>query len=1742
MVRKERIYRLMNDPNEGFAFDTQSLVDNLGGFVGGGVSYGGGGGISTGGNTNVPISSNPNAVGTINENKNLIINVTANSEAQIYLNGENTFKVTPDKFNVSLEDLLNNGSKTFTVTSTNGSDITKQKYVISVQNNINFNFNALNNINFGDSLFGYQTRLIPNFNEPFTNNNQPVYSNVSPYQFKIDYFDNDQPELFVVDLNNQIIDLPFTVNQLNPRLPDVPIKSDEVSIEVTVSGIADSVIYSGFSSDTLTTNRTYTFNEPVGKEITIVSSDLTKYIVSKIIITDSLGNVEEINSTNELIRVANASARLAFLADENLKIQVITEDAPVKTTGIKPAITFVNPETSRKYNINSKEDIPIGINKNGNVSDIAIYIGQDVFKYSDLIGKSNPSIISIPASAITKIGNYRVVLVPSKSKVGLLGGFGEGDPIEFSLNVVSEAFVGEPDIRNISYPSELKGPDFKGTDVDFEIQYESINCDYVRIYNGEKYIQSGPSGKVKLNVKQLLELGGQNIAEDANNIVLSLKLVPFNISGYETVVGKDEFITIKFVKSNFTIPRNVAVNRIAETLTSQFDKTILKERSSKYLNHLLHFGNGDNKLITIWTGSNNSLILKLYEPLPTSVQENQQVWISKALANPIIDTVRLIGETLPACKPLKGPNFGLEPDNGIGFQIFDELLATGSYSTNLLFNKYVEDAGIDTSKLSITYASGSTYLWENFVNFGSSEERVNNFLYKLEILQGYISKYNIISSNAYPVGYLRTEDAGGDGTPEIIGDEIILQEPDEFLIQYETPILYGSDSIDERGSLLKKINKIIQNFDGFEKWLYTSTDSLAYPKYISFDDGIARYFAYAVNTPEATTWYNTILAAAELYDKYNTNYLTNNIPAFIQENYDNNDFLVFLDMIGQHFDIIWVYINALKNTKILEDKKVDGIINSIVEPVLSSFGWNPKRAFNTNFLWEYVYGTNREGNSLYTMPLSEANNEVWRRILNNLPYILKHKGTGRALKAIMACYGVPQSMLTIMEFGGPQDPTKGGSTKFTFDDRTAAIYLTGSLNSNGSSNIKIPWHTTAQTGDYPNCIEFRILPSKIPTNYVTLISGSQWELNLYKTTGSFGKLELNFGGNLGDSPYFLSGSGVGYPYFDLSTEYVYGPDLVTGSLDFPISTENYSNVCINRYNYAGAASLYEIWLATSDGRRIITSVSMSLLTEDAEWTSGSSLQIGGNGFEGNVDEFRLWEVPLQRSKFENHTLFPDAINGNSYTASTADLIFRLDFEYPKDRTADPFIKNVAINESYGETYASASNMYSASAYPYQYTPYDRTVTATVPSLGFNYSNKIRFETQTLKTNLSHKVRATEKAFDRAPIDSNRLGLFFSPIKELNMDILKAFGDFNIDNYIGDPGDEYKENYSQLETLREYYFERLDRNIYEYIQLIKYIDKSLFEVLSDLVPARAKVSKGLLIEPHYLERSKVKWTKPESLKNDFDVTIPTRDDVQIESSFEVKDGELDAQQISVFDASLNNYDGIVDADNTTIVEGTNPNYDGLVDYDVTNILETEFPTYPNTGSVNIECPTGASLYGEVDAYSIEAIGMEKNSLANLGFGLYAKRGNSIYRQYDGIFGNLETTGSRVSAFLVKETKTKKQKVQTGGYPATTSGPIVYSTLTTYYDKYSVSLLPFSGSIAIGNEVTEVTAINGYLPTHYKFVNGLGEGMRRSFWKGSQQTSATTPDSLPAVETFTTNPNILRVAKTGRGSGEPILEVD
>ena len=1729
--------------------DNQSGI-GIGGGSGVGISYGGGGGGSSAGF--IPIVDTPNVANTDNKN---VLYIKSNTEASIYVNDLPLYQTTSYGLSVSLSDLLTNGPKNITVQKEGYSS--SEKFIIDIVQNPKYYvpYIALD-INPYDSLVAYSTRGLPNYTSD-TNNlytydpetYKSVYSTTPAYTFRIRKFVGDVLETsynYDVDSQDKSIDFTLAQNEAiqNPTDPLVP----KIKLNVAIDGPNNSVTFiknkkelPGVESFNLT-NGVSEIEDSADSELSysIQTSNINSYRITKIVVSGEGIKTQTLEATSTLESI---STLVNF--DRNLNISITSENFAIQQATV-PIITFTNPaqlvsQDFTQYNINSDAAVPIGLNLFGNTTKVTAYVKDKTYEFN-VSGQS--AIIIIPSKTFDVIGKYTIKLVPNNTD-------GDGDVIETSLVAVDDIWVGVPDIRNIQYPSILRGPDYVGTDVDFKISFDSVDTDYVRMYAGStnsNFTQLPKNGTHTFNFKQLLINAGTNVSEDQDIINLQLILIPYNISGRQTVTGKQELITIQFDKGDLTIPRDVAISRIAEGFIAQFDKGIFADETSKYLTHLLHIGNGDNKVITTWTGDNDSLILKLYEPLETTVQPNQQVWISKLQADPIVETITISGVDTSYCAPLRGPNFLLEPDNGTAFKIFDDLIASGSATSNDILNKITSQNNIDTEKLNIQYVNGSLYTFDQFVHFGSAAERLKNFYYKINILQEYQAKYLSLTQTTFPIGYLLTEDTGGDGTPEIQGDEILIGEQiDPILqLQYEVPqVIPAPYALIQANSIAEKISNLIKTFDGYEKFLFKSENDLAYPKqdYFNSTTSLTYRVLRPITNPLVVSWYDTALADSEEFDKYNSYAMRNNLPEYITEDYDNADFILFLDMIGQHFDIIWAYINGIKKAKNVEHKEELGVPDSLVSSMLNSMGWTEKRAFNSQLLWEYMFGTTQDGYQKYGRSLQDANYEVWRRILNNLPYLLKHKGTSRALKAVMACYGVPQSMLTIMEFGGPQDPTRGGVSKFTFDDRTAAIVL------DNNSSVRVPWKQT-KTGDYPNCIEFRILPASITSTPQRLISSSQWNLDLLQTTGSFAKLELNFGGDASLSSYvdepFISASVSTY-FFDTASysPYVYGVDLTTGSLGFPLSLENYSNVAINRHNYPGGTSLYEVWLGTSNGTRQTAFVSMSILTDDTQWESGNYIEVGSDGYSGNLDEFRLWTVPLQRSKFENHTLFPDAINGNDFDSSTKDLVFRLDFEYPKDRVLDPYIKNVSIDTSYvGDTgFATASNFPSIPAYPYNYIPYDRTVTANVPSLGFNVSNKIRFEDQTLIGDLSYKTRATQKSFDRAPIDSNRLGLFFSPIKELNMDILKAFGDFNIDNYIGDFGDEYKSNYSQLDTLRHYYFERLDnRDIYEYIRLIKYIDKSLFEVLSDLAPARTNISKGLLIEPHYLERNKTRWDKPQSLRNDYETFIDTNKDVLLDAESIPKDAILDASNVTNLSADVSNNTGLLDASELITLDGSTPSYNTTIESN-NYIFECEAPFY----NVEIECPTGANLVGEADSFTFTEIGMDRDSLANAGYGLYAINGTGIVRGYDPLFGNYQPTGSRKSIFLVKQQYTQKINTQTEGYPTTPYGQVKYEKIAVTKYKYKVSTLPFSGSVGVGNDIVEVTALNGYFPTHYIYKNNLGEGMKRSFWKGSKQGLdangvLTTPDGLPAVETFTTNPNILRVAKTGRGSGEPILEVD
>ena len=72
-----------------------------------------------------------------------------------------------------------------------------------------------------------------------------------------------------------------------------------------------------------------------------------------------------------------------------------------------------------------------------------------------------------------------------------------------------------------------------------------------------------------------------------------------------------------------------------------------------------------------------------------------------------------------------------------------------------------------------------------------------------------------------------------------------------------------------------------------------------------------KYKLYPITSSTADDWYSSLLEVAADYDRNNYNSLLFAIPEHIRESNDNNQFITFVNMIGQHFDIMYFYTNHL---------------------------------------------------------------------------------------------------------------------------------------------------------------------------------------------------------------------------------------------------------------------------------------------------------------------------------------------------------------------------------------------------------------------------------------------------------------------------------------------------------------------------------------------------------------------------------------------------------------------------------------------------------------------------------------------------------------------------------------------------------------------------------------------------------------------------------------------------------------
>jgi len=675
-------------------------------------------------------------------------------------------------------------------------------------------------------------------------------------------------------------------------------------------------------------------------------------------------------------------------------------------------------------------------------------------------------------------------------------------------------------------------------------------------------------------------------------------------------------------------------------------------------------------------------------------------------------------------------------------------------------------------------------------------------------------------------------------------------------------------------SLTKEIDDIKLSFDGYEYYLWTNDFYNSFDRFPkSYEDD------------------------ADEYDANNRDGLINNLPQYLLNDVRNDDFLIFLSMIGHHFDNIYIYIDKFPMLTYNKGGLENSIPNNVLDGMLASFGWKMESLVNdTSLVTNYIKGTN-------TTSISDKANVINNRILNSLPAILKSKGTIESVKLLLACYGVPENILNVREFGSYSDVSQ---SLYSFDKLEYLLTMTP------QSSIDLPYTSSVNT------VEFKVAFSNLYSKKYNLSD----EIDLLKKYSNTNTLDYRV------YAYKTSLNNNGRIVFELDDQRIESKTLPIfdgGVYNVMIRKSSPSSMYTSSANEDLIPTQYDLLVdVTEEGQTRLYSKSSAVLghSYNTAFTNSTSskLRFGSNVFSGSIDKINVWTVPISDDNFVEHSNNFESYYDNDYENIRNNLFFRLSYSYPRplsttnetfaygqytaslynipsvttspDTTTNSITQNVDLyqdtldlRKQYSGTY-DTSSLYpyanvcvtdTPSTFPYNFTEYNVNQSYRLSNYGPNllWNNKISVKDRPDVTSITPFQKSTP--YD-SNIDSNLIGIFASPTSNKNTEILKFFGDKAIIQELGDPRLQFSQSYAPLDHFRDVYYSSGNppfsgKVLYqEFITVYKiYFDASIFESIRNVVAARNKLLTGILIEPTVLERLKFP-SKPigaESIVTDVD---------------------------------------------------------------------------------------------------------------------------------------------------------------------------------------------------------------------------------------------------------------------------------
>ena len=276
-----------------------------------------------------------------------------------------------------------------------------------------------------------------------------------------------------------------------------------------------------------------------------------------------------------------------------------------------------------------------------------------------------------------------------------------------------------------------------------------------------------------------------------------------------------------------------------------------------------------------------SILIKTFSPIPSNSNIGDSVYVVTKQSETLawsVDFYEDFSGLLDNATYIKGPNVNISlqdlVNNSTTLKSQTDLLTTPSSESLDSVLNYLNQTGV---AITPNYSYDT---FNEFINFSSAKERINNFYEKVSQIQAYQADIDIIVTTT-----------GSNPNVSAISQSL--------------------------ASLQTNISNLVENFDGYESYLYYNSSSYAYPKtgsaypYTLMSTGSTEVLKWMGSDVENSQYYGGYILSASLYDENNQNWLWYTIPSFITENSNNDDYISFSNMVGQSFDEIWLYTKAL---------------------------------------------------------------------------------------------------------------------------------------------------------------------------------------------------------------------------------------------------------------------------------------------------------------------------------------------------------------------------------------------------------------------------------------------------------------------------------------------------------------------------------------------------------------------------------------------------------------------------------------------------------------------------------------------------------------------------------------------------------------------------------------------------------------------------------------------------------------